>query len=106
MELPSGSVIDKMNTKRASSLGYYTKDTLAKMNLEVVEEPVAYNIRRDKSTVYFYDKKTTVRMPLMCVKCGSDVRFKKKLCRSCYICGVPDVCSGVGGSFKRGPHGF
>lgn len=84
MELPSGSMIDKMNTKRASSLGYYTKDTLAKMNLEVIEEPVAYNIRRDKSTVYFYDKKTTVRMPLMCVKCGSDVRFKKKLCRSCY----------------------
>ena len=82
--LPSGSIIEKMNTKRAASLGYYTKDALAKMNLEVVEEPVAYNIRRDKTKVYFYDKKTTVKMPLMCVKCGGDVRFKKKLCRACY----------------------
>ena len=84
MTLESGSVIEKMNTKRASSFGYYTKDALAKMNLEVIEEPVAYNIRKDSSTVYFYDKKTTIRMPLMCVKCGQDIRFKKKLCEKCY----------------------
>ena len=84
MTLPGGSVIEKMNSKRAASLNYYTKEALARMNLEVVEEPVAYNIRRDRSTVYFYDKKTTVRMPLMCVKCGQAVRFKKKLCRDCY----------------------
>ena len=84
MILPSGTVIEKMNTKRAASLNFYTKETLSKMNLEAVEEPVAYNIRRDRSTVYFYDKKTTVRMPLMCVKCGQSVRFKKKLCRDCY----------------------
>ena len=84
MTLPGGSVIEKMNTKRAASMGFYTKEALTKMNLEVVEEPVAYNIRRDKTTVYFYDKKTTVRMPLMCVKCGGDVRFKKKLCQKCY----------------------
>ena len=82
--IPSGAVIERMNTKRAASLNYYTKEALARMNLEVVEEPVAYNIRRDHSTVYFYDKKTTVRMPLMCVRCGGDVRFKKKLCRKCY----------------------
>ncbi len=84
MKLASGSVIEKMNSKRAAALGYYTKESLARMNLEAVEEPVAYNIRRDHSTVYFYDKKTTVRMPLMCVKCGQAVRFKKKLCRECY----------------------
>lgn len=82
--LPSGSVIEKMNTKRAASFGYYTKEALEKMNLEVIEEPVAYNIRRDKSTVYFFDKKTTIKMPLMCIKCGGDIRFKKKLCRACY----------------------
>ena len=82
--LPSGSVIEKMNSKRAASLNYYTREALTRMNLEVVEEPVAYNIRRDRTTVYFYDKKTTVRMPLMCVKCGQAVRFKKKLCRDCY----------------------
>ena len=84
MTLESGSIIEKMNTKRASSFGYYTKDALAKMNLEVIEEPVAYNIHKDSSTVYFYDKKTTIRMPRMCVKCGQDVRFKKKLCEKCY----------------------
>ena len=82
--LPSGTVIEKMNSKRAATLGFYTKEALGRMNLDVVEEPVAYNIRRDRSTVYFYDKKTTVRMPLMCVKCGKAVRFKKKLCRDCY----------------------
>ena len=82
--LPSGSVIEKMGSKKAATLGYYTKEALVRMNLEAVEEPVAYNIRRDKSTVYFYDKKTTVRMPLMCIKCGQAVRFKKKLCRDCY----------------------
>ena len=82
--LPSGTVIEKMGSKKAAAFGYYTKEALARMNLEVIEEPVAYNIRRDKSTVYFYDKKTTVRMPLMCVKCGGAVRFKKKLCRDCY----------------------
>lgn len=82
--LPSGNVIEKMNVRRAASLGYYTKDALEKMNLEVVEEPLGYNVRRDKSTVYYYDKKTTVRMPQMCVKCGKDVRYKKKLCRACY----------------------
>ncbi len=82
--LPSGSVIEKMNTKRAASLGYYTKDALAKMNLEVIEEPVAYNIRRDKTKVYFYDKKTTIKMPLMCVKCGGERLEGYKLCKVCY----------------------
>ena len=82
--LGSGTVIEKMNSKKAASLGYYTKEALTRMNLDVVEEPVAYNIRRDKSTVYFYDKKTTVRMPLMCIKCGQAVRYKKKLCADCY----------------------
>ena len=84
MKLESGSVIEKMNAKRAATFGYYTKEALARMNLEVVEEPVAYNVRRDRTTVFFYDKKTTVRMPLMCVKCGQAVRFKKKLCKECY----------------------
>jgi len=82
--LGSGTVIEKMGSKKAATLGYYTKEALLRMNLEVVEEPVAYNIRRDRSTVYFYDKKTTVRMPLMCIKCGQAVRYKKKLCADCY----------------------
>jgi len=84
MTLENGTVIEKMNSKRAAAMGYYSKDALAKMNLEVIEEPVGYNVRRDKSVTYFYDKRTTVKMPLMCIKCGGDVRFKKKLCKSCY----------------------
>ena len=84
MTLENGTVIEKMNSKRAAAMGYYSKDALEKMNLEVIEEPVGYNIRRDKSVTYFYDKRTTIKMPLMCIKCGKDVRFKKKLCKSCY----------------------
>ena len=82
--LESGTVIERMSIKRAATYGYYTKERLTAMHLEVIEEPVAFTRRRDKEVVYFYDKMTTLRMPLMCVKCGKDVRFKKKLCRACY----------------------
>ena len=84
MELPSGSVIERMSTKRAAAYGYYTKDKLKAMHCEPVEEPVAYTLKADKSVIYFYDKKTASRLPLMCVKCGKNIRFKKKLCRECY----------------------
>ena len=83
-QLESGSTIERMSIKRAASCGYYTKERLLQMHYEVIEEPVAFTRRRDKEVVYFYDKMTTLRMPLMCVKCGGDVRFKKKLCRACY----------------------
>ena len=82
--LESGTEIERMSMRRAASFGYYPKERLTAMHLEVIEEPVAFTRRRDKEVVYFYDKMTTLRMPLMCVKCGKDVRFKKKLCRSCY----------------------
>ena len=82
--LESGTEIERMSMRRAASFGYYPKERLTAMHLEVIEEPVAFTRRRDKEIVYFYDKMTTLRMPLMCVKCGKDVRFKKKLCRACY----------------------
>ena len=82
--LDSGTVIERMSIKRAASCGYYTKERLSQMHYEVVEEPVAFTIKGDGNTMYFYDKKTAVRLPLSCVKCGGDVRFKKKLCRACY----------------------
>jgi DNA polymerase-3 subunit epsilon len=53
------------------------------MNYEAVEEPVAYTMR-DGEQVFFYDKHTASRLPLMCVKCGKDVRFQRKLCRACF----------------------
>ena len=82
--LDSGTVIERMSIKRAASCGYYTKERLSQMHYEIVEEPVAFTIKGDGTTMYFYDKKTAVRLPLACVKCGKDVRYKKKLCRACY----------------------
>ena len=84
LTLESGSEIERMSIKRAAACGYFSADRLAKMNYEVVEEPVAFTYRQDKSILYFYDKKTCKRMPLMCVRCGKYVRYKKKLCESCY----------------------
>ena len=84
MTLPSGTVIERMSTKNAAACGYYTEDRLVRMHYEVIEEPVAYTVRSDKSILYFFDKKTAKRLPLNCVRCGKDVRYKKKLCRACY----------------------
>ena len=82
--LESGAEIPRLTTKRAAACGYYTKERLSQMHYDVVEEPVAYNIKNDKTVIYFYDKKTAVRQPLMCAKCGKAVRFRKKLCEACY----------------------
>jgi DNA polymerase-3 subunit epsilon len=84
MELESGAVITRMSTKRAAACGYYTAERLSQMHYDVIEEPVAYTLRNDKSVIYFYDKKTAIRQPLMCVKCGRDVRYRRKLCKACF----------------------
>lgn len=81
--LESGSILPRMNVRRAASQGFYTKDRLLQMNHEVIEEPVAYS-RRGSELVFFYDKRTATRLPLMCVKCGQAVRYKRKLCEACY----------------------
>ena len=82
--LPSGTVIDRMSTRRASSYGFFSKERLAQIHFEPVEEPVGFSLRKDGTKTYFYDKKTCIRQPLMCVKCGKHPRYKKKLCESCY----------------------
>ena len=84
MLLENGTEIGRMSTKRAADCGYYTKERLGQMHYDVVEEPVAYTVRNDKSIVYFYDKKTAVRQPLMCVECGKDIRYRRKLCKACF----------------------
>ena len=84
MTLPGGSVIHRMSIRNAAACGYYTADRLEKMHYEPIEEPVAYTYKADKSVLYFYDKRTAKRLPLLCVKCGKDIRYKKKLCESCY----------------------
>ena len=82
--LESGTVIPRMSTKNAAASGFYTADRLEKMHYQPIEEPVAYTIRADKSIVYFYDKRTANKLPQPCVKCGKDIRFKRKLCEKCY----------------------
>lgn len=82
--LPSGTVIERMSTRRASSYGFFTKERLAQIHYEPVEEPVGFSLKKDGTKTYFYDKKTCIRLPLMCVKCGKHPRYKKKLCESCY----------------------
>lgn len=84
MTLESGNEIERMGARRAASYGFYTKRRLDEMNYDVVEEPVAYNIAKDGSTVYFYDKKTAIRRPLKCVVCGKEIRYKRKMCRACF----------------------
>ena len=84
MSLESGAVISRMSTKRAATCGYYTQERLAQMHYDVIEEPVAYTLRNDKSVIYFYDKKTAIRQPLACVNCGKDIRYRRKLCRNCF----------------------
>ncbi len=84
MTLESGTEIERIPTKRAMALGFYTKDRLDQMNYDVVQEPVAYNVRKDGTTLYFYDKRAAVRRPLKCVVCGQDVRYKRKMCRACF----------------------
>ena len=83
--LESGSVIERMSIKRAASRGYYTLERLAQMKYDTMEEPVAYTYKKDKSILYFYDKKTAIRQPLMCVRCGKKIRYKKKLCEDCSL---------------------
>lgn len=85
MTTESGREIIRMSTKRAAVCGYYTKERLDQMNYDVIEEPVAYTLRNDKSVIYFYDKKTAIRRPLMCVECGREVRYRRKLCRGCFL---------------------
>ncbi len=85
MTLPSGRQIERMTVKRAFTFGYYTEERLKAMNYEPVEEPVAYTVRfTDKSVCYFYDKKTALKLPMMCIRCLKKVRFKRKLCKECY----------------------
>ncbi len=84
MTLPSGAVINRMSAKNAAACGYYSAERLSKMHYEPIEEPVAYTVRADKSVLYFYDKRTCNKLPQMCVRCGKDIRYKKKLCTACY----------------------
>ena len=76
MRLENGTLIGRMSTRRAAELGYYTRERLAQMHYDVPPEPAAYTLRGDRSVIYFYDKSAAVRQPLMCVRCGREVRIR------------------------------
>ena len=82
--LDDGREIGRMSTKRAALMNYFTKERLAQMHYDVVAGPAAYARRYDGSLIYFYDKAEAIRQPLPCVKCGKNVRYRHKLCQSCY----------------------
>lgn len=82
--LENGTVVEKMGTKRAAALGYYTAERLDQMNYDVVAEPVAYTTRNDGSKIFFYDKRAAIRRPLLCVVCGKNPRCKRKMCLDCF----------------------
>jgi len=84
MTLPGGNEIERMSAKNAAACGYYTIERLNRMHYEPLEEPVAFSYKADKSIVYFYDKATARKLPQLCLKCGKDIRYKRKLCVSCY----------------------
>ena len=84
MTLPSGVEIPRMSTKRAAICSFFTKERLGQMHYDVIEEPVAYTLRADRTPIYFYDKKTAIRQPLMCVSCEKFVRYRRKLCEACF----------------------
>ena len=84
MTLESGAEIGRMSVKNAALCGYYTKERLAQMHYDVVEEPVAYTYRPDRTVLYFFDKKTAIRQPLPCVRCGKEIRYRHKLCKNCF----------------------
>lgn len=87
MTLESGAVIEKMGTRRAAENGFYTKERLEQMNYEPMEEPVAYTTKgkgEDAETIFFFDKRTAKKLPLYCIKCGKNIRYKRKLCEECF----------------------
>lgn len=81
--LTPGGALRKMSLQTAVKEGYYPKDTLLQMYYEPTEGPVAFCIRHDEE-VPLYDKTTCKRLPLPCAKCGDPLRYRAKLCRTCY----------------------
>ena len=82
MTLPSGNRIPRMSIKRAAACGYYTRERLLRLHYEVVEDPVAYTYKIDKSPLFFYEKKTAIMQPRICASCGKAPRFRKNFVRS------------------------
>lgn len=82
--LDSGKVIGRVNVRRAASLNLYPAERLAEMHYDIVAEPAAYMRKKEGRPVYLYDKREAIRQPKLCVECGKNVRYMRKLCRACF----------------------
>lgn len=80
---PVGEV-HRVSARQAAAQGLFPREVLARMYYEPTEAPVAYYVKKSGERVELYDRAACRRLPLPCAKCGGDVRYRAKLCRSCY----------------------
>ena len=82
--LPEGEP-QRISPRRAEARGYFSKEALKHMYYEPTEPPVAFYIRRSGERVDLFRRETAKRLPLPCVKCGAEERYRHKLCRACFL---------------------
>jgi len=80
---PSGEP-RRVSARSAAARGLFPAEVLKQMYYEPTGEPVAYYIKKSGERVMLYDRATCHRLPLPCTKCLKGVRFRAKLCESCY----------------------
>ena len=80
---PAGEV-RRMSVRHAASLGFFSAAVLSRMYYEPTEGPVAFYIAKSGARVDLFDRAACRRLPLPCAKCGTGVRYRAKLCESCY----------------------
>ena len=76
--------IPRISARKAEQLGLFSRDALTRSYYEPTGEPVAYYLRKNGARVELFDKKDCRRLPMPCVRCGEQVRYRAKLCQSCY----------------------
>ena len=76
--------LPRITARRAEALGLFPREVLLRSYYEPTEEPVAYYLRKNGTRVELFDKATCRRLPMPCIRCGENVRYRAKLCRTCY----------------------
>ncbi len=76
--------LPRISARRAETLGLFSKEALTRAYYEPTEGPVAYYLRKNGTRVELFEKTTCRRLPMPCIRCGEGVRYRAKLCRTCY----------------------
>ena len=76
--------LPRISARRADALGLFSREALTRSYYEPTDEPIAYYLRKDGTRVELYEKATCRRLPMPCIRCGNEVRYRAKLCRTCY----------------------